>query len=178
MHVRRCRPQHALGLLLLNHATFPPRESQRGPSPIDSLPGVRLAKDWWGLQRRMDMNHIIVAVKGRKVVGSVEIHSTEYLRSQSRNLTDEQADKLQPYLCSMAVQESERGKGLGRALVEAAVDDARKCARPGQWLLLQVEASNIPALRLYEACGFERLSDPRCQIHLMRKRLGNATDRS
>lgn len=170
--IQRCSRFHTLGLLLLNHATFPPPEQQQQPSFFTRIPGVRLARDMWALQCRLHVNHVMVATRGRAVVGSVEIHSPEYLRSRGGTFTDEQAAKLQPYLCSMAVRESERGRGLGRMLVEAVVQEAATTAPPGQWLLLQVEANNEPALKLYETCGFRRLSDARCQIHLMRRRLG------
>ena len=105
------------------------------------------------------------------MVGSVEIHSTTFLRSRAGAISEEQAAKLAPYLCSMAVRARDRGQGIGRALVEAAIADASRSAPPGQWLLLQVEASNVAARRLYEACGFKLLSDPRCAILLMRRLL-------
>jgi GNAT superfamily N-acetyltransferase len=128
--------------------------------------------DMWSLQTRLQLNHVIVASRSPfRVLGSVEIHTTEYLRKRAGNITDEQAANLQPYLCSMAVREDERGKGLARLLVEAAVEVARTTAPPGQWLMLQVESRNIAAFELYQSCGFVLLSDPRCEILLMRQRL-------
>jgi GNAT superfamily N-acetyltransferase len=50
------------------------------------------------------------------------------------------------------VDASARGGGLGRALVEAALDRARErgCVRVD----LDAEPSNTPAVRLYESLGF------------------------
>ncbi len=56
------------------------------------------------------------------------------------------------WLEDLFVREAARGSGLGRALVEAAVDHARArgCAR----IELDVDESNSPALGLYRASGF------------------------
>ena len=66
---------------------------------------------------------------------------------------------LQPYLASLAVAEDARNLGIGRLLVEAAINEVEcaPTARAGDSLLLQVEASNVAAVRLYEACGFKIL---------------------
>jgi GNAT superfamily N-acetyltransferase len=174
VRLQRCSRLQALSLLLLNHATFPPREQQRLPPAIARLPIVRLMTDMWSLQTRLQLNHVIVASRSPfRVLGSVEIHTTEYLRKRAGNITDEQAANLQPYLCSMAVREDERGKGLARLLVEAAVEVARTTAPPGQWLMLQVESRNIAAFELYQSCGFVLLSDPRCEILLQKTVVDN-----
>ena len=61
------------------------------------------------------------------------------------------------WLEDLYVQESARRSGLGRALVEAAVECARErgCKR----IELDVNEDNAPALALYEACGF--LTEPK-----------------
>ena len=51
-----------------------------------------------------------------------------------------------------------RGLGVGRALLEAAGDWAK--ARGAARLVLWVNGENAHALRLYEACGYARLSGP------------------
>jgi GNAT superfamily N-acetyltransferase len=170
--IQRCGRLHVLGLCLLNHATFPKLPDE--PTPRLSFPGARLARDWWSLQRRVNVNHIVVATRrwGWGVAGSVEVHSTPYLQQHAgANFTDAQLKILQPYLCSMAVAERERGKGVGRALVEAVLEEARAKEAADAWVLLQVEATNAAALHLYETCGFEVVSAPGCQVHLMRRRL-------
>ena len=57
-------------------------------------------------------------------------------------------------LFGMAVASGQRRLGLGRRLVEAVCAEA--AARPGLRLLqLTVSEGNLPALRLYQACGFQ-----------------------
>ncbi|MFB7618294.1 GNAT family N-acetyltransferase [Kitasatospora sp. NPDC056181] len=52
----------------------------------------------------------------------------------------------------LAVDASVRGRGLGRALVEAACTAARE--QGARRITLRVLGHNTPARRLYEACGF------------------------
>jgi GNAT superfamily N-acetyltransferase len=56
------------------------------------------------------------------------------------------------WLEDLFARESERGHGLGRALVRAAMDRARErgCAR----IELDTEEANRPAVALYESLGF------------------------
>jgi ribosomal protein S18 acetylase RimI-like enzyme len=61
------------------------------------------------------------------------------------------------WLEDLYVREDARRSGLGRALVEAALESARErgCRR----IELDVNEDNAPALALYEACGF--LAEPK-----------------
>lgn len=59
---------------------------------------------------------------------------------------------LEGDLMTLGVKESWRGRGLGRTLSDALVDSARK--RGMQELILEVRASNEPAIRLYTGLGF------------------------
>ena len=57
-------------------------------------------------------------------------------------------------IISMYVAPEARGRGVGRMLLEAAIDRAR--ATPGvEQLLLAVNVSNAPARNLYLSLGFE-----------------------
>lgn len=146
------------------------------------MPVARLATSWWAHQRRLRLNHILVATdpETRKVIGSVEVHTAPYLRKQgAAYLTEEQASKLSPYLSSLAVRENARGRGIGRALVNAAVEECKAaCEGDGQTLMLQVEAVNVGAIKIYEQCGFQTISPPGCQIHVMTQRVKPLTSRS
>ena len=57
---------------------------------------------------------------------------------------------------TLAVAPWARGRGLGRALLEALIEEARRrgCAQ----VLLEVRADNEPAQALYRSRGFERLA--------------------
>jgi hypothetical protein len=60
------------------------------------------------------------------------------------------------WLEDLFVRDCERGRGLGRALVLAAMDRARErgCAR----IELDTEEDNRPAVALYESLGFSNTS--------------------
>jgi len=55
-------------------------------------------------------------------------------------------------ISGLAVDPRRQGRGVGRSLVEAAVEQAR--ARGARKLALRVLGLNTGARRLYEACGF------------------------
>jgi ribosomal protein S18 acetylase RimI-like enzyme len=52
------------------------------------------------------------------------------------------------------VSSSHRGRGIGRALVEALLERAKQDSSLEQ-ILLAVATGQVPAKRLYRACGFE-----------------------
>jgi GNAT superfamily N-acetyltransferase len=58
------------------------------------------------------------------------------------------------YLCDVFVVPSHRGRGIGKLLVEAALD------HPDVWGLRRVILATADAHGLYEALGFERLVEP------------------
>jgi ribosomal protein S18 acetylase RimI-like enzyme len=162
--VQKCGRAHVLGLCILNLATFPPTEK-----PV----WRELPFSWWSLQRRLHLNHVLVAqTEDGKVIGSVEVHSAPYQQLMANGAyTPEQLDLLQPYLASLAVRKDMRGRGIGRALVEAAVEEVMASSDTAEHILLGVEANNTEAVRLYESCDFKRLSANGCQIHVMRRSL-------
>lgn len=55
-------------------------------------------------------------------------------------------------LSKMSVEEDRRGQGIGRLLIEAALDAFRR--RDGRELFLESSSRLQPALRLYESVGF------------------------
>ena len=141
--IRACRRRDVLGLLLLQYATIP--SSSVGP--------LGLAREYFSLQQRLEVNHVVVASDtSGLIVGSVEVHSVQYLRKQAGNAySSAQAALLQPYLCSMQVREHWRRQGIGRALVLRALKDARAAAPPGSSIFLNVEASNVGAINMYRS---------------------------
>jgi GNAT superfamily N-acetyltransferase len=63
----------------------------------------------------------------------------------------------EPLIISMWTTPAARGRGVGRALVEACID---YCARTGRArLLLGVVEDNLPARRLYDRLGFTLTGD-------------------
>ena len=59
---------------------------------------------------------------------------------------------LECYLAELYVVAARRGRGLGRALMEAALREARE--RGAGWMDIGVDEPDIAARRLYESLGF------------------------
>ncbi len=59
-------------------------------------------------------------------------------------------------ILNIGVEPSARGKGIGSALLQAAVEQFRTAG--GKELFLEVRASNLAAKALYEKFGFRQLS--------------------
>ncbi len=66
-------------------------------------------------------------------------------------------------LTKMAVDEQRQGLGIGRALMEAAIDEFRR--RDGRRLFLETNSKLTPALRLYESMGFEHQASIKPDSH-------------
>jgi GNAT superfamily N-acetyltransferase len=62
------------------------------------------------------------------------------------------------WLEDLFVEETARGEGYGRKLVEAAIERAR--ARGCDRIQLDVNQANQAALKLYESCGFKANHNP------------------
>lgn len=58
------------------------------------------------------------------------------------------------YVDNIAVFPEHRGRGVGRALTQALIDRAK--AENGAFITLEVRASNVPAIALYTALGFQK----------------------
>ena len=79
---------------------------------------------------------VAVAVLGEEVVGFAGM----------QQVLDE------GYITNIAVAESCRRKGLGRAMLSALIDHCRESG--ASFLTLEVRQSNAPAIALYESMGF------------------------
>ncbi len=58
------------------------------------------------------------------------------------------------YIDNIAVFPEFRGRGAGRAVTQALIDKAKE--NDGVFITLEVRASNVPAITLYESLGFEK----------------------
>jgi GNAT superfamily N-acetyltransferase len=90
----------------------------------------------------LDLGELLVAVDGDEVVGHLQLVDL--------------ADPGTVELKSMAVVEGRRGEGIGRGLVAAAVDRARK--RGAVRMLVATAAADTGDLRFYQRQGFRMLS--------------------
>jgi GNAT superfamily N-acetyltransferase len=68
-----------------------------------------------------------------------------------------------PILVGMFVDATQRGRGVGAALVERVTDWVR--ALPAERLYLWATSTNRPAIALYEKCGFQHTAETRPLDH-------------
>lgn len=128
---RRARPDDDRALATLDAQTWSPAVT----------PAPRPAPDraFFG---RVDPADVLVAEVEGQVVGYVTLRQGIDLPSHAHVLEVQ----------GLAVSPDAQGRGLGRSLVEAAKEEARR--RGARKLSLRVLAPNHSARRLYESCGF------------------------
>lgn len=90
---------------------------------------------------------ILVAEVAGAVIGYITVYATETCEDP------DERDYVYAYVADVTVNEDHRGRGVGRALLEAAEGHARD--HGSKWLRISVLARNRGALTLYERFGFE-----------------------
>ena len=88
---------------------------------------------------RYDHNFVIIAYDGESIAGYLIF-----------NLIMDQSELLR-----ITVDEAYRRAGIGRKLMESYTEEIKSIAESS---LLEVRAANVPAIALYESCGYERLA--------------------
>jgi len=102
-------------------------------------------ESWWTsrLADPKDLSQVFGAFANDELVGTVTVEFSARLKT-----------KHKAHIIGMFVNESARGLGAGKALLQAAV--AAAASRAGMRVAtLTVTEGNAPAIALYEACGFE-----------------------
>lgn len=114
-------------------------------------------KDWG----RAD-DHARIAVDGsHKPIGAIWIRRF-HRDDAGYGFVDEETPEL-----SMAILPEYRGRGIGRKLLTEMADTARSLGYRA--LSLSVAAHNIPALRLYEKCGYTKVGEDDGSSWIMKK---------
>ncbi|MFE9447825.1 GNAT family N-acetyltransferase [Streptomyces sp. NPDC006739] len=131
--IRTALPDDDAELALLDRAAWSPLHAVV-PEPRPPYP------PFFGERQRPD--DCLVAELDRRIVGYVCLGFPTPLASNAH------VRQIQ----GIAVAEEARGRGVGRALVRAAVAEARR--RGARRITLRVLGHNTPARRLYEAEGF------------------------
>ena len=123
--IRPARVDDAVAIAALDDATW---SFDVTPSPRSSVPS--------------SIDGMLVAEEGGEIVGYVAVGRATRLES-NQHVAD---------IRGLAVAPDHQGRGLGRALVQAALDAARE--RGARKVTLRVLAPNTAARALYESCGF------------------------
>ena len=132
--VRPARPADEADLARIDLATWTPASSPASP------PSEPAAYAFFG--ERATPADVLVAELDGAVAGYVKLLPVTPLPSHAHVLQ----------IGGLGVDPEVQGHGAGRALVEAAVHEAR--ARGARKLTLRVLGCNATARRLYERCGF------------------------
>ena len=119
---------------------------------IAAVPGL-IAIWLWKRREETDKSQYDIQVKLRRQMQE-QLDSQQQTRFRLSVWTGAE----DAWLEDLFVEESARGKGYGRALVEAAVERAR--SRGCDRIQLDVNQANVNALKLYESCGFKPVHNP------------------
>ena len=123
--IRPARAGDAVAIAALDDATW---SFDVTPSPRSSVPS--------------SIDGMLVAEDDGEIVGYVAVGRATRLES-NQHVAD---------IRGLAVAPDHQGRGLGRALVQAALDAARE--RGARKVTLRLLAPNTAARALYESCGF------------------------
>lgn len=134
MDIRPARADDDAALLEIDFATWSQAVS---PAPVPT----RETRTSFFDDRTSRENYLVAEVDG-KVSGYVLVHQNIPVGSHRHVLS----------INGLAVDPAAQGRGVGRALVEAAVAEAGK--RGATKVSLRVLGENPGARRLYERCGF------------------------
>jgi ribosomal protein S18 acetylase RimI-like enzyme len=129
--IRGARPADEAALAAVDRATL---STLSTPAPLD--------RDRPFFGERTGPEDVLVAVVDGAVAGYAHIGAAIPVASNAHVLM----------LHGLAVDPAHQGRGVGRALVAAAVEEARR--RGARKLRLRVLGHNAAARRAYEACGF------------------------
>ncbi len=134
LRIRPARRSDAHALRAIDDATTSPLVSPADPVDPAAPPVDPFA--------RHDPEDVLVAELDARVVGDVVLARPTPLVSNAHVWA----------IVGLAVHPDAQGGGVGRRLVQAAIDEARR--RGGRRLTLRVLATNGPARALYAAEGF------------------------
>jgi RimJ/RimL family protein N-acetyltransferase len=131
VEVRPASPADEEPLAVLDRAAWTPFSS---PGPLD--------EDEPFFNERNPVDSVLVAVVEGEVAGYVRVNRSTRFSSSDHVLT----------INGIAVDPAVQGRGVGRALIDAAIAEA--CRRGARRLTLRVFSPNERARRLYESAGF------------------------
>jgi ribosomal protein S18 acetylase RimI-like enzyme len=131
--IRLAKPGDDRALATLDRATWTTLTSPAPPPP---------EPDWSFFNERVDIRDVLVAVLDGEVAGYMRLGRVFPIAASDHVLQ----------ISGIAVDPAHQRRGVGRALLEAAIVEAR--GRGARRLTLRVLAHNEAAVRLYESVGF------------------------
>ena len=146
MKIRKAHPEDDKALLEIDFATW---TSVVSPAPAPT----REDRKQFFTEARPPDTYLVADLDGM-VGGYVELHQSIPLASHEHVLE----------INGLAVAPAAQGKGVGKALVEGAVEEATR--RGAKKVTLRVLGENEVARRLYERCGFVVEGVLREEFHL------------
>ena len=96
------------------------------------------------LDSYIDSGRVLVAVSDGEIIGHLQLTGT--------------GDPRQAEIKNMAVREDRQGQGVGRLLIQAAIDLAAAEPEPMVTILVATAAADIGNLRFYQRQGFRMRS--------------------
>ena len=143
MHVATLATEHAheYRRLMLN-------AYEQEADAFTSTPEERAAEpDSWWLQRMADPN-------GQGVAFGI-FHEGELVGTVALEFSNQTKTKHRAHIVAMYVSRTYRSGGMGRALIQAAIEYARSRSTI-RLVTLSVTQGNDVAINLYQACGFKQ----------------------
>lgn len=98
---------------------------------------------------------LFVAEDGGKIVGTMMLREEQEPAARSARWQQALAEEEQLTIYTFAVLPERTGQGVGKALLEYAGKYAAAMGKKA--LRLDVHDINMPAIRLYESCGFRHI---------------------
>jgi ribosomal protein S18 acetylase RimI-like enzyme len=132
LRIRHATPDDEDALARLDHATW---------SPLHAVTPPRQPHEPFFTPRSGPGDHLVAELDGR-LVGYLRLGLATELASNAHVRQ----------IRGLAVAEEARGAGVGRALLRAAVEEARR--QGARRISLRVLGHNTPARKLYESEGF------------------------
>lgn len=172
--IRAARMEDIYPILALHSEAFSDKFSAAFGGARGHARGVEAMAEAWRRQGLPALRGMFVAVLEQRVVGTISLRTWDMphegsaaaelafhyvlgmwgaLRSMfTLSLLDHQIGRGEGYITDVAVLHAYQRRGIARALLMHAEDDARR--RQRQYLGLYVSATNAPAIALYRSCGF------------------------
>jgi phosphinothricin acetyltransferase len=108
-------------------------------------PHTMEARQEWYAAKRKDGYPVVVAEEAGRVVGFSSYGPFRAWPAYKYTIEN-----------SVYVTEAQRGKGIGKLLIQPLLDDARKQGYHA--IIASIEATNVSSLRLHSSLGFEEVA--------------------